>query len=101
MELTGASLPQVRAWLQHRELVGARRGPHNALLVPAGFLTPEGPVPTLRGTITVLADGGMDDAEIIEWLHRPDHSFEGGTAIAALRAGRRAEVRRRAQEMAF
>lgn len=101
MELTGASLPQVRTWLQHRELVGVRRGPNNAVMVPASFVTREGPVQTLRGTVTVLADGGMEDPEIIDWLHRPDDTLEGGSAISALRAGRRAEVRKRAQEVAF
>ncbi|WP_153398661.1 Rv2175c family DNA-binding protein [Ornithinicoccus halotolerans] len=101
MELTGASLTQVRTWLRHRELVGMRRGPNNAVMVPASFVTQEGPVQTLRGTVTVLADGGMEDAEIIDWMHRPDDTLEGGSAIAALRAGRRAEVRKRAQEVAF
>lgn len=100
MELTGAPLPRVKTWLEHRELVGVRRGPHNAVMVPASFLTPDGPVPTLRGTVTVLSDGGMGDAEIIDWLHQPDDTLEGGSAIGALRAGRRAEVRKRAQEEA-
>lgn len=101
MDLTGASLPTVRAWLQERELVGARRGPNHALLVPATFLTPQGPVKHLRGTITVLTDSGLDDSGIIRWLHEPDDTLPGGSPIAALREGHKTEVRRRAQELAL
>src|SRR5690606_17197573 len=70
IELTGARFSVVKAWLQDREVVGLRRGPHNAVMVPASFLTPQGPVKNLRGTITVLGDSGLTDEEIIEWLHR-------------------------------
>lgn len=101
MELTGAKLATVKTWLQDRDLVGVRRGPNNALMVPAGFLTPDGPVKMLRGTLTVLTDSGFDDEEIIEWLRRPDDSLPGGSAIASLREGSKTEVRRRAQELAF
>lgn len=101
MERTGASLPTVKGWLQDREVVGARRGPNNAVMVPAAFVTDEGPVRTLKGTITVLSDGGFSDEEIIDWLHRPDDTLEGGSAIASLRSGNKTEVRRRAQELAF
>jgi hypothetical protein len=101
MEVTGASLPTVKTWIQERELVGVRRGPHRALMVPAAFVTPEGPLKHLRGTITVLTDSGMDDGEIIEWLHRADDSLAGGSAIGSLRTGSKTEVRRRAQETAW
>lgn len=101
MELTGASLQQVRRWLQDRELVGQRRGPNKAVMVPRTFLVQDGPLPALRGTITVLTDGGLTDEEIIEWLHAPDDTFQGGSAIASLHEGAKTEVRRRAQEHAF
>lgn len=101
MERTGATLPEVRRWLHDRELVGLRRGPNKALMVPATFVLDEGPLPSLRGTAIVLADNGLSDAEIIEWLHEPDESLEGGSAIASLLAGSKTEVRRRAQEQAF
>lgn len=101
MELTGVSLTTVRGWLDDRRILGRRRGPNHAVMVPAGFVTAEGPLPWLRGTFTVLRDSGLDDAEIIDWLHRPDDGFTGGSAIAALAAGRKTEVRRRAQELAL
>lgn len=101
MERTGAPLLTVRRWLQDRELIGLRRGPNNAVMVPAGFVDDDGPLPPLRGTITVLTDGGLSDEEIVEWLHRPDESLPGGSAVASLHAGAKTEVRRRAQEQAF
>ncbi len=101
MELTGASLSTVKTWIQEREIVGVRRGPHRAVMVPAAFVTPDGPLKFLRGTINVLTDSGMDDAEIIEWLHRPDDTLLGGSAVASLQHGNKTEVRRRAQEMAW
>jgi len=33
--------------------------------VPAGFVGEEGPLHALKGTFTVLADGGMSDIEIL------------------------------------
>lgn len=101
MERTGATLAEVKRWLQERELVGLRRGPNRAVMVPADFLDDDGPLTSLRGTVTVLADGGFSDEEIIVWLHEPDDTLEGGSAIASLRAGAKTEVRRRAQEVAF
>lgn len=101
MELTGAGLTVVKRWLQDRELVGMRRGGNRAVMVPASFVTEEGPVPSLRGTVSVLADSGYSDEEIIAWLHQPDETLVGGSAIASLRAGSKTEVRRRAQEVAF
>ncbi len=101
MALTGASLPTVRAWLQERDLVGMRRGPNHAVMVPASFVTAEGPLKALRGTVSVLGDSGLSDEEIIDWLYRPDDSLEGGSAVASLVAGNKTEVRRRAQELAF
>lgn len=101
MELTGASLAQVKTWLQEREIIGSRRGPNKAIYVPALFLTEEGPLFPLRGTVTVLADGGYRDEEIVDWLLAADESLQGGSAIASLREGNKTEVRRRAQEMAL
>jgi hypothetical protein len=101
MERTGARLLDVKRWLQERELVGMRRGPNRAVMVPADFVLDEGPVPALRGTVTVLADSGFSDEEIIAWLHQPDDTLIGGSAIASLRSGSKTEVRRRAQEVAF
>jgi hypothetical protein len=101
MERTGASLSTVRAWLRDHELIGVRRGSHRALMVPEGFVTEDGPLKHLRGTITVLTDSGLQDDEIIDWMHAPDDTLIGGSPVASLQAGSKTEVRRRAQETAY
>lgn len=68
--------------------------------VPADLLTEHGVVKGVPGTITVLRDGGYRDQAILRWLFTEDDSLPG-TPIAALRADRGREVRRRAQAMAF
>ena len=55
----------------------------------------------LRGTLSVLHDSGLSDAEAIAWLHEPDDTLRTGTPVGDLRAGHRTEIRRRAQELAF
>ena len=93
---------RVRRLIQDRVLLGVRPREPGPLQVPVAFLTDEGPMPQLRGTFTVLADGGMSDVEIIRWLFTPDPTLPTpGAPIDALRAGHKTEVRRRAMELAF
>ena len=95
-------LSRVRRHIADRELLTHRVGPNQALAVPAAFLGAAGPLPELKVTFTVLADGGMNDVEIIRWLHTPDPTLPvGDTPLDALRLGHKTEVRRRAQALAF
>ena len=92
----------VRRLIEDRELLSHRIGERRVVAVPAGFLTDEGPHHALKGTFTVLADGGMTDIEIIRWLHTPDETLPvPGTPLNAIHAGFKTEVRRRAMEEAF
>lgn len=101
-ERLGVPLSRVRRYLADRELLAVRVGPHRAWAVPARFLGPHGPRPELKGTFTVLADGGMDDVEILRWLFTPDATLPvPGAPIDALVAGHKSEIRRRAQAAAF
>lgn len=101
-EIQGCSLSTVRGQLKDLELLSVRRGPNNAVYIPAVFVTPEGPLPTLRGTITVLLDGGMSEGEALVWLFTPQTGLSGnGTPVGALEAGQKTEIRRRAMETAF
>ena len=56
------------------------------------------PLPELRGTLIVLGDSGFDDEQAMHWLLNPEESL-GTAPIDALRAGRKAEVRRVAQAL--
>jgi hypothetical protein len=91
----------VRRLLQERQLVAVRRGANNVLSVPAKLVGPQGPLPELPGTLTVLADSGYEGESALRWLFTPDESITGGTPIDALLAGHKTEVRRRAQALAI
>lgn len=91
----------VRRMLQERLLIGVRRGERNILSVPAPLLGPDGPLPELAGTLTVLADSGYGDAAALRWLFTPDETITGGSPVKALLAGHKTEVRRRAQALAI
>jgi hypothetical protein len=101
-ERLGIRLVEARRLVEDRELLSHRVGERRVVAVPAGFLDDDGPLPALRGTFTVLADGGMSDVEIIRWLHTHDETLPvAGTPLDAIRAGFKTEVRRRAMEEAF
>jgi hypothetical protein len=101
-ERLGIRLVEARRLVEDRELLSHRVGERRVVSVPAGFLGDDGPLPALKGTFTVLADGGMSDEEIIRWLHTHDDTLPvPGTPLDAIRAGFKTEVRRRAMEEAF
>ncbi|MFN8082961.1 MAG: Rv2175c family DNA-binding protein [Dermatophilaceae bacterium] len=87
---------RVRTYLSDKELLALRLGPNRALHVPAKLTDGSGPRPELRGTLTVLSDGGMNDAEMLRWLFTLDPTLAGGMAPIDALAGHRTEVRRRA-----
>lgn len=101
-EELGVSLRQVRSMLAERELIATRIGERNVVAVPAAFIQDGHVISTLMGTVTVLSDAGFSDEEAIRWLCTPDETLPiPGSPIDMLRAGRRAEVRKRAMEEAF
>lgn len=101
-ERMDVSLARVRQMIADREVISLRTGPRRVVSIPAKFIGDEGPLPELKGTFTVLADGGMNDVEIVRWLFTPDDSLPvPGAPMDALLAGHKAEVRRRAQALAF
>ncbi len=114
-ERLGVDPGKVRRLIQERKLVGVRRGTPRVLSVPADFLVPghlanpaapdrpseDRPwtvLAALQGTLTVLADDGFSDEDAVVWLFRHEESL-GTSPIAALRAGRKTEVRRVAQAL--
>lgn len=100
VEGLGVSLREVHRLLDVRAIVAVRRGDPPVRSVPAGFVQDGAVVDALQGTLTVLGDAGFDDAEAIAWLHEPDATL-GGTPLDALRDGRKTEIRRRAQALAW
>jgi hypothetical protein len=97
VEVLGEPLGRVRRFLDESQLIGSRRD--GALKVPAVFIVDGHPLSSLRGTAIVLHDAGFSDDEAIDWLLAPEETI-GLAPIEALRAGRKAEVRRVAQTLA-
>lgn len=89
---------RIRRLIEERQLLAIKR--NGVLSVPADFLGEEDlPLSELRGTLFVLADARFTDDEAMEWMLSPEESL-GTAPIDALRAGRKAEVRRVAQALA-
>lgn len=95
----GIDVMKVRRLFQDRNLVAIRRGDPPRVSVPAALIVDGAPLQDLRGTLTVLGDAGFSDEEAVKWLFTADETLPG-TPVDALRAGRKTEIRRRAQALA-
>lgn len=93
----GLGVSRVRRLIEDRHLAAKRID--GVLKVPALFLKDGQPLGELHGTLIVLSDAGFDDEEAVDWLLEEEGSL-GAAPIEALRAGRKAEVRRVAQALA-
>ena len=98
VDLLGISQSRVRRLFDERILLAVRVD--GVLKVPSDFILDGEPLGDLRGTLVVLADAGFSDDEAMNWLLNSDESL-GISPIEALRAGRKAEVRRVAQALGF
>ncbi|MFZ7087755.1 Rv2175c family DNA-binding protein [Curtobacterium sp. RRHDQ10] len=96
VEILQVSPGRIHRLFEQRTLLPARVD--GVLKVPAEFLDDAEPLPELRGTLVVLGDNGFSDDEAVRWMLTVEDSI-GVAPIAALRAGRKAEVRRVAQSL--
>ncbi len=94
----GLKVSQVRRLIEDRALLALRVD--GVWRVPADFIVGNEPMSELKGTLVVLADSGYSDEEAMRWLLSPEDSL-GVSPIDALKAGRKAEVRRVAQALGF
>ena len=69
-------------------------------VVPAHLIVDGEPLTSLPGTLSVLIDAGFNLGQAIEWLYTPEESL-GHPPIESLLSGRKSEVRRIAQSLAF
>ena len=81
-------------------LIALRDPETNVRKVPALFLHGSRVLESLKGTLVVLKDSGFSDEEAIVWLYTEDESLPG-RPIDALIDGRKTEIRRRAQALAW
>lgn len=97
-DILGLKVSQVRRLIEDRALLARRVD--GVWKVPAAFIRDGEPLSELRGTLIVLGDSGFSDDEALDWLLNAEDSL-GVSPIDALRAGRKAEVRRVAQALGF
>ena len=99
-QLLDVSITRVHGLIDERALAALRVGDRRIRSVPAAFILDGQVVDSLKGTIVVLADAGYSDEDLIVWLFTADDSLRG-RPIDALREGRKTEIRRRAQTLAW
>ena len=99
-DLLHVSVSKVRQMIREHQLAGAVPVPGEGQRVPAALIQDGVVVKGVSGVLTVLHDGGYGDVEILLWLFTADDSLPG-RPIDALRENRGAEIKRRAQAMAF
>ena len=81
-------------------LIALRDPETNVRKVPALFMNGSRVLESLKCTLAVLKDSGFSDEEAIVWLYTNDDSLPG-RPIDALIDGRKTEIRRRAQALAW
>jgi hypothetical protein len=99
-DLLHLSVSKVRQLIREHQLAAVVPVPGAGQQVPAALIDDGLVVKGVPGVLTVLHDGGYDDREILTWLFTPDDTLPG-RPVDALRENRGAEVKRRAQAMAF
>jgi hypothetical protein len=99
VDLIGEPPGRIRRLIEEHSLLGARID--GVLKVPADFIKDGEPLHELRGTVIVLHDAGFNDDEAMNWMLADNELLGGVAPIDALRAGRKAEVRRVAQALGF
>lgn len=97
-EILGVKVSQVRRLIEDRSLLASKVD--GVWKVPELFIRDNEPLHELKGTLVLLADGGFSDEEAMRWLLSEEESL-GVSPIDALRAGRKAEVRRVAQVLGY
>ena len=96
----GVSVSKVRQLIREHQLAAVVPVPGAGQQVPAALLQDGVVVKGVPGVLTVLHDGGYDARGALTWLFTADETLPG-RPIDALRENRGAEVKRRAQAMAF
>lgn len=93
----GIGVSRVRRLIEEHALLARRVD--GVWRVPQLFIRDGEALPELKGTVVVLLDNGFSEDEALDWFLAEEASL-GVTPIEALRAGRKAEVRRIAQALA-
>mgnify|MGYP000284706809 CR=1 FL=1 len=97
-EMLGVPLGRVRRLIEDHHLISVKRD--GVQYIPSETIVGNEPLASLHGTIVVLLDAGFTLESAIDWLYT-QHEVLGTTPMAALVAGKKAEIRRLAQALAL
>ena len=97
-ELLNIPLGKVHRLIEEHSLIETRI--NGVKKVPADAIQNGEPLHSLKGTVLVLLDSGFSLESPLEWLYTVEDSL-GTTPMAALVAGKKAEIRRLAQALAI
>lgn len=93
----GLSVSKVRRLIEERALIALQKGGQER--IPRGLIVNGQVISSLRGTLILLSDLGLNDAEALEWLTQENDDL-GRTPLESLTMGHKAPVRRAAQLLA-
>lgn len=96
--MLGESPNRVKRYLEDNQLLATKVD--GVLQIPALFFQGNEPLKELKGTITMLRDGGYSPEESLRWLLEEEELL-GSAPIAAIREGRKTEIRRVIQRIVF
>ena len=99
-DLLNVSVSKVRQLIREHQLAAVVPSRGAGQKIPSALIMDGEIVKGVPGVLTVLHDGGYEDREALTWLFTDDETVPG-RPIDALRENRGAEVKRRAQAMAF
>nr|WP_239478632.1 Rv2175c family DNA-binding protein [Rothia sp. ZJ1223] len=99
-EALDIKVTRVHALINEGQLIALRDPETKVRKVPALFVGEDRVLEPLPGTLQVLKDSGFTEEESIKWLYTEDESLPG-RPIDALVDGRKTEIRRRAQALAW
>lgn len=97
-EVMEIPMGRVRRLIEDHHLISIKR--EGVQFIPAEIIVEKEPLANLKGTIVVLMDAGFDLDSATVWLYTPNDVL-GQTPMAALVAGKKAEIRRLAQALAL
>jgi excisionase family DNA binding protein len=97
-DLLGITPGKVRRLIEEHQLIAIKTD--GVYRIPAELIINGEPLPSLRGTVVLLMDSGFTLGGSIKWLYTVEDSLST-TPMAALISGRKTEVRRVAQSLAF
>ena len=98
-ELLSVPITRVHQLIKDGQLVAVTDA-EGRRVIPRAFVSSGVVLKGLRSVITLLRDHQYRDAEIVDWMLRPDDTLPGTPALA-LRENRGTEVKRRAQAAGY